>query len=121
VPNSGRVVELEYASISDRKIRGQLRNPSDIEKTVSHFYGPSQYISCPFQNGPAGRGRRKDQAPCTCLIGSFLDLESPTRGRSLAALTCSLSADAPCLFWQEQHVIIMTTKYEAFVISIGLC
>lgn len=34
VPNSGRVVELEYASISDRKIRGQLRNPSDIEKTV---------------------------------------------------------------------------------------
>ncbi len=35
VPNSGRVVELEYASISDRKIRGQLRNPSEIEKTVS--------------------------------------------------------------------------------------
>ncbi|KAK9909244.1 hypothetical protein WJX75_009385 [Coccomyxa subellipsoidea] len=35
VPNSGRVVELEYASISDRKIRGQLRNPSDIEKTVT--------------------------------------------------------------------------------------
>lgn len=34
VPNSGRLVELEYASISDRKIRGQLRNPSDIEKTV---------------------------------------------------------------------------------------
>ena len=34
LPNSGRLVELEYASINDRKIRGQLRNPADIEKQV---------------------------------------------------------------------------------------
>ena len=27
-------MELEYAAISDRKMRGQLRNPGEIEKTV---------------------------------------------------------------------------------------
>jgi hypothetical protein len=43
IPNSGRLIELEYASISDRKIRSQLRNPGDIEKTVS-FQEPGQ---CP--------------------------------------------------------------------------
>ena len=35
IPTPGRLVELEYAAISDRKMRGQLRNPADIEKTVS--------------------------------------------------------------------------------------
>ena len=35
IPTPGRLVELEYAAISDRKMRGQLRNPGDIEKTVS--------------------------------------------------------------------------------------
>ena len=35
IPTPGRLVELEYASISDRKMRGQLRNPGEIEKTVS--------------------------------------------------------------------------------------
>lgn len=35
IPTPGRLVELEYAAISNRKMRGQLRNPGDIEKTVS--------------------------------------------------------------------------------------
>ena len=34
IPNSGRLIELEYAAISDRKIRSQLRDPNSIEKTV---------------------------------------------------------------------------------------
>ena len=34
-------------------------------------------------------------------------LES-TRGRILAAFTCSLSADAPCLDWQEKRVVLIT-------------
>lgn len=34
IPTPGRLVELEYAVISDRKMRGQLRNPGEIEKTV---------------------------------------------------------------------------------------
>ncbi len=45
IPTPGRLVELEYAAISDRKMRGQLRNPGEIEKTVSSasftlLYGP---------------------------------------------------------------------------------
>ena len=34
-------------------------------------------------------------------------LASPTWGRIIAAFACSLSADAPCLFWQVQRVIII--------------
>ena len=34
IPNSGRLVSVEYASITDRKLRGQLRNAGDIEKQV---------------------------------------------------------------------------------------
>jgi hypothetical protein len=53
------------------------------------------------------------------LIVACLDLASPTRGRISAAFTCSLSADAPCLFWQEQRVpIVMTAivcKSQAFL------
>ena len=37
-----------------------------------------------------------------------MDLASPTWGRNLAALTCSLSAGAPCLFRQEKRVIVVT-------------
>lgn len=32
LPNSGRLVELEYAVIEDRKVRSQLRNVSAIEQ-----------------------------------------------------------------------------------------
>ena len=32
------------------------------------------------------------------------DLASPTKGQNSA---CSLSADAPCLLWQEQRVVII--------------
>ena len=46
---------------------------------------------------PAGGGRYKYRAPCPRLIGSCLDLASPTKGRKLGSLYCSLSADAPCL------------------------
>ena len=34
VPNSNRLIELEYAQVSDRKIRGLLRNVGDVEKQV---------------------------------------------------------------------------------------
>ena len=57
--------------------------------------------------GSTGGGRYKHYAPCLRLIGSCLDLASPTRGVNAAAFTCSLSADAPCLFWQEQRVVII--------------
>ncbi len=36
-------------------------------------------------------------------------MASPTRGGSVAAFTCSLSADAPCL-WQEQHETIQAAE-----------
>ena len=35
LPRRDRLIELEYASVTDRKIRGQLRNVDAIEKQVS--------------------------------------------------------------------------------------
>ena len=35
IPSSGRLVSVEYASIGDRRLRGQLRNASEIEKQAS--------------------------------------------------------------------------------------
>jgi hypothetical protein len=35
LPRRDRLIELEFASVSDRKIRGQLRNVDSIEKQVS--------------------------------------------------------------------------------------
>ena len=52
IPTPGRLVELEYASISDRKMRGQLRNPGEIEKTVS---APSARISLTLLLFPCSR------------------------------------------------------------------
>ncbi len=46
IPTPGRLVELEYASISDRKMRGQLRNPGEIEKTVSTSASTRTYSYC---------------------------------------------------------------------------
>ena len=40
------------------------------------------------------------------LIGSCLDLASPSRGRIVAASNCSLSAGQHLATWQEQLVII---------------
>ena len=37
LPNSGRLIELEYASMEDRKLRSQLRNVSALELQVRHF------------------------------------------------------------------------------------
>lgn len=34
LPRRDRLIELEYASVTDRKIRGQLRNVDAIEKQV---------------------------------------------------------------------------------------
>lgn len=31
IPGGGRLIELEYASVADRKLRSQLRNVSDLE------------------------------------------------------------------------------------------
>ena len=42
------------------------------------------------------------------MIRSCLDLASPIKGMN--AFTCSLSADTPAQFWQEQHVIIVITS-----------
>ena len=35
IPRRDRLIELEYASVTDRKIRGQLRNVDAIEKQAS--------------------------------------------------------------------------------------
>lgn len=35
LPNSGKLVELEYATVADRKLRGQLRNVADLELKVT--------------------------------------------------------------------------------------
>lgn len=35
LPNNGKLVELEYASVADRRVRSQLRNASDIELKVT--------------------------------------------------------------------------------------
>ena len=43
------------------------------------------------------------------------------RGRILAAFSCSSSADAPCLFWQEKRVILLTIKSEQQCISLAQC
>ncbi len=34
LPSSGKLVELEFATVADRKLRGQLRNPGDLELKV---------------------------------------------------------------------------------------
>ena len=34
LPFGGRLVDVEYAAISDRRLRGQLRQVSDIERQV---------------------------------------------------------------------------------------
>lgn len=43
-------------------------------------------------------------ASCPRLIASCLDLAITTRGMVLETFTCSLSADAPRLIWQEKRV-----------------
>ena len=63
--------------------------------SVQHFL--SKEMLFVFTRAPAGGGRFKYRAPCPCLTGSCLDLAGPTGGRDLAAFTCSLYADAPCL------------------------
>ncbi len=45
------------------------------------------------------QARAKSQLSILLLIESFFDLASPAK---LASFTCSLFADAPCLFRQEQ-------------------
>lgn len=35
LPNNGKLVELEYASVADRRVRSQLRNAGDIELKVT--------------------------------------------------------------------------------------
>lgn len=37
LPKRDRLVELQYASVADRKIRGQLRNVDSIEKQVGFW------------------------------------------------------------------------------------
>ena len=36
LPKRDRLIELEFATVNDRKVRGQLRNVDNIEKQVSH-------------------------------------------------------------------------------------
>lgn len=45
IPNGNRLIELEYVSVTDRKIRNQLRNVGAIEKTVRHCVLFSQLAS----------------------------------------------------------------------------
>lgn len=42
LPFGGRLVECEYAQISDRRLRGQLRSPKDIERQVG-MHAPSTH------------------------------------------------------------------------------
>ena len=46
-------------------------------------------------------------APCPSLIGSCLELVSPTRGRYLGSLYMQLVCRCACLFWLEQLVIFI--------------
>ena len=78
-------MELEYASISDRKIRGQLRNPSDIEKTVRHFSGLAQYISCPFQKGPGWQGAAQGLSTVHIFNWVFLGFGESNNGQELGS------------------------------------
>jgi hypothetical protein len=56
---------------------------------------------------PAGGGRYQYRAPCPRLIGSCLDLASPTKGRILAAFTAAcLQTHLACR--QEKRVTITT-------------
>jgi hypothetical protein len=62
IPNSGRLIELEYAAISDRKIRGQLRNPGDIEKTARLH--PCMHLQKPSALHPTAPDQRIHAVPC---------------------------------------------------------
>ena len=73
-------------------------HPGDVRKFQARplFRSPGargrNKIDCTHILAPAGRGRCNYLAPCPRLIGSRLELASPTRGRIVAVLDCSLSA-----------------------------
>ena len=66
--------------------------------------------------GPGWQGGDTNTEHRAHGIGSCLDLASPTRGRNLAAFTCSLSADAPCLR-QEKRVIIIFFRWRQMAVQ----
>ena len=43
LPNAGRLIELEYATMDDRKLRSQLRNVSALELQVPRSQ-PSSWL-----------------------------------------------------------------------------
>ena len=49
LPNSGRLIELEYATMDDRKLRSQLRNVSSLELQACfslHRFRATEVPSC---------------------------------------------------------------------------
>ncbi len=81
-----------------QKMPQVIRHTKHTRHTTRHHYidsGNTTYyvphISPPPY--PAGGGAVQiRKAPCPRLIGSCVDLASPTRGRMMAAFNCSLSA-----------------------------
>ena len=65
---------------------------------------PPATFKRPISMAPAGGRRYRFGAPCPRLIGSWLNLASPTRGRLLACFTCCLSPR------QEQRIKMSVKK-----------
>jgi hypothetical protein len=59
---------------------------------------------------PAGGGRYKCSALCPRLIGSCLDLASPTRGRILAAFTAACLQTHLASRQEKRVIVIIITR-----------
>ena len=66
LPNSGRLIELEFATVTNRKVRNQLRNVNAIERQVRGPFSMLCSDSCKHltYNSP--------RAFCACLIFAVL-------------------------------------------------
>jgi hypothetical protein len=73
------------AAASMNTVRSHHLPPASLLSPITH-----PLTTLTLSNAPAGDRTQ-------LWIGSCLDLASPSRGRTLAAFTCSLSADAPYL------------------------
>ena len=86
--------------------RGRRRSSNACCQTLYPLRQSERDSQALPQNTSAGRGGKNTEYPR--LIECCFDLASPIRGRILAAYTCCLSADEPCLFWQEQCIMIQS-------------
>ncbi len=91
-PVQGRV-PLQHAPVPLFILRGSSRNKKNPPL-------PNQAeLLTPL--APAGGGRYGCRAPCPRMIGSRMDLASPSRGRGLAAFNCSLCLQTHLAFGRK--------------------